>query len=47
MDRTLNRWVQLITAAAVLALAAALIAVGFNYYGHGDHSSSAQRTEVR
>ncbi len=47
MDSSLDRWVQRVTAAAVLALALALIAVGFNYYGHGAHSTPAQRTEVR
>ena len=47
MDRSFNWWVQLVTATAVLALAAALIVVGFTYYGRGDPSTPAQRTEVR
>jgi len=47
MQSNLDRWIQRVTAAAVLALAAALLAVGFAYYGRGGHSSSAQTMEVR
>jgi GH18 family chitinase len=47
MDSNLDRWVQRVTAAAVLALAAALLVVGFAYYGRGAHLSPAQTTEVR
>jgi hypothetical protein len=47
MDSNLDRWIQRVTAAAVLALAAALLTVGFVYYGRGAHLSSAQTTEVR
>ncbi len=47
MDSSFDWWVQRLTALAMLALAAALIAVGFTYYGHGDHPSPQQKTEVR
>jgi len=47
MDSSLDRWVQRVTAAAVLALAAALLAVGFAYYGRGGASAPARTTEVR
>jgi len=47
MDSSLDRWVQRVTAVAVLALAAALLAVGFAYYGRGGASSPAHTTEVR
>ena len=47
MDSNLDRWIQRVTAAAVLALAAALLAVGFVYYVRGGHSSPARTTEVR
>jgi hypothetical protein len=47
MDTSLDWWVRRVTAAAVLALAAALLAVGFAYYGRGGHPSPAQTTEVR
>ncbi len=47
MDSTFDRWVRRVTAAAVLALAAALLVVGFVYYGRGTHLSPAQTTEVR
>jgi hypothetical protein len=47
MDSNLDRWVQRVTAAAILALAAALLAVGFVYYGRGATLSPAHTTEVR
>jgi hypothetical protein len=47
MDSKLDRWVQRVTAAAVLALAAALLVVGFVYYGREAHLSPAQTTEAR
>ena len=47
MDSSLDRWVQRVTAAAMLALAAALLAVGFAYFVRGGHPSPAQITEVR
>jgi hypothetical protein len=47
MDSNLDRWIQRLTAAAVLALAAALLVVAFVYYGRGAHLSPAQTTEVR
>ena len=47
MDTNLDRWIQRVTTAAVLVLAAALLVVGFVYYGRGAHLSPAQTTEVR
>jgi len=47
MESTLDRWIQRVTTAAVLALAVALLTVGFIYYGRGEHPSPAQTTEVR
>jgi hypothetical protein len=47
MESNLDRWIQRVTTAAVLALAAALLAVGFAYYGRGENSSPAHTTEVR
>jgi len=47
MDNNLDRWIRRFTTAAVLAVAAALLTVGFVYYGRGAHLSPAQTTEVR
>jgi hypothetical protein len=47
MESNLDRWIQRVTTAAVLALAVALLVLGFAYYGGGGHSSSAQTMEVR
>jgi hypothetical protein len=47
MNSNLDRWIQRLTTAAVLALAAALLVVGFIYYGRGGRLSPAQTTEVR
>jgi hypothetical protein len=47
MDSSFDVWIQRVTAVAVLAVTAALLAVGFIYYGRGAHSSPAQTTEVR
>lgn len=47
MDTPLDRWIRRVTTAAVLALAAALLVVGFAYYGRGEHLSPAQTMEVR
>ena len=47
MDSNFDRWIQRVTAAAVLALAAALLAVGFVYYGRGGHPPPVPTSEVR
>lgn len=47
MNSNLDQWIQRVTVAAILALTAALLVVGFVYYGRGAHLSPAQTTEVR
>ncbi|HXX29592.1 MAG TPA: hypothetical protein VEJ89_02620 [Myxococcaceae bacterium] len=47
LDSSLDRWVRGVTAAAMLALAAALLAVGVAYYARGGHPSPAPTTEVQ
>jgi len=47
MDSRLDRWVRGVMAAAVLAVAAALLAVGFAYYARGGPPAPVQTTEVR
>jgi len=47
MDSSLDRWVRGVMAAAVLAMAAALLAVGFAYYARGGPPAPVHTTEVR